>query len=180
MGEIVKEPFPPEKPPSSGRSIVVGLLVGCATLLVIAGVLACGGLLFLGWKGYGQLDKFAGPFQARGYERVQGQVIEVSQPVSKPTVYVAQVVKLNADADADLAVMAQVAEIAATVHGDIDFLGQTLVVKPNGVVHGDIRVQGAQVIDVKGTVDGEIAGSYQILRQPPGKSEAVPDSIPRE
>jgi len=107
-------------------------------------------------------------------------VIEVSQPVSKPTVYVAQVVKLNADADADLAVMAQVAEIAATVHGDIDFLGQTLVVKRNGVLHGDIRVQGAQVIDVKGIVDGKITGAYQILRQPPGKNETVPDSIHRE
>ena len=152
--------------------MVFGLLVGCAALVFLGGILACGGLVFLGWKGYSQLDKFAAPFESRGYERVQGQIVKVSEPVSKPTVYVAQVLRLDADVHADLAIMAQVVEIAATVDGDIDFMGQTLVVKDSGAVKGDIRVKAAQVIDVKGTVDGQITGTYQVLRRPPPNDAA--------
>jgi hypothetical protein len=165
MGEPLKEPMYADDQHRSSRSLVAGLLLGCGTLVCIAGILACSGIVFLGWKGYTQLDSFAREFERRGYTRAMGQVMDVTDPISKPTVYVAQVVKFKADVHGDLALMAQVVEIEATVHGDIDFLGQVLTVKEGAVVKGDIRVRGAQVINVQGVVEGKITGTYQNLRR---------------
>ena len=166
MGYPMKDAADPDVPSGSGRSLACGLLVGCGVLMLLGCALACGGVIFLGWKGYSQVDKFAREFEQRGYARVQGQVVDVTKPVSSDTVYVAQVLKIKADVHGNLAIMAQVVEIEATVDGDIDFLGQVLVVKKTGVVKGDIRARAAQVIDVQGTVEGKITGAYQALQKP--------------
>jgi cytoskeletal protein CcmA (bactofilin family) len=78
--------------------------------------------------------------------------------------------------------MAQVAEIRGTVDGDIDFLGQVWEIKDNGIVKGNINSHGAQVIKVRGLVEGEITGSYQTLDDPSqdkrSKTDASePDSV---
>jgi hypothetical protein len=134
----------------------VVLIIGLALLAAVGGY-----FLFLAFD---KMDEFAVRYEQQGYERMTGQVMSINEPIESPRVYTAQVLKINADVDADLAVMAQVLEIHGTVHGDIDFVGQLLVVKPGGVVKGDIRVEAAQVIQVQGVVEGEITGSYQVLK----------------
>ncbi len=75
-----------------------------------------------------------------------------------------------------MAIFAQVAEVYDTVEGDIDFFGQMLTIHPNAVVKGDIRVQGAQVVQVRGKVEGTITGSYSVLDRP--ASPAAPQTAP--
>ncbi|MBM4092307.1 MAG: hypothetical protein FJ276_23200 [Planctomycetes bacterium] len=163
MGVPMKPPIHEDIPRHSNRALVWCLVAGLAVLVLLGGALVCGGVFFFGWKGYSRVSELAREFEQRGYTRVQGQVVEVTQPVSAPTVYIAQVLRVKADVHGDLAVLAQVAEIEATVNGDIDFVGQTLAVKKTGVVTGDIRCRAAQSIDVQGTVKGDITGTYQAL-----------------
>src|SRR5690606_16229985 len=145
--------------------------IGCAAVAFVVMTLICGGIV---WVGYLAVDKagevvqqvieelekqteaFAARFEAEGYQRVTGQVVKVTTDVEKPTVYTVQVFELDADSAADLAVMAQVAEIKGTIDGDLHFLGQQLTIHPDAVITGDLRVQMAQVVDNRGTVQGEV------------------------
>lgn len=163
--------------------------IGCAAVAFVVMTLICGGIV---WVGYLAVDKagevfqqvvkelekqteaFAARFEAEGYERVRGQVVKVTTDVEKPTVYTVQVFELDADSAADLAVMAQVAEIKGTIDGDLHFLGQTLTIHPDAVITGDLHVQLAQVIDNRGTVQGEIIEDDRLGIDLPG---AVP--LPR-
>ena len=159
--------------PRAGIPGAVKVLLGCGLVALLFGVLICGGAVYGIRVGLKKLDSFAEPFVEKGYERVTGQVIEVRDGVSKPTVYTAQVVKISADVDANVAIMAQVVEISGTVKGDIDFFGQVLMLKSGAVVEGDIRVQGAQVVDVsQGTVKGKITGPIQTLKQRPSATNS--------
>ncbi|MBW3598539.1 MAG: polymer-forming cytoskeletal protein [Planctomycetes bacterium] len=157
-----KKPLPPAAKPglSSGGKIAVG----CALFLLTCLAACCGGAAYLGWWGWSQVDSFAQDFVARGYRRQTGQVLVVPGPVDEPTVYTGQVVKINGEVNADIAIMSQVAEISGEVDGDIDFYGQVLHIKPDAIVRGDIRVEGAQVVKVEGAVEGEITGDYGVIQ----------------
>ncbi len=116
-------------------------------------------------------------------------MIEETQPIDSSRVYTAQVVIIRDDVEADIAIMSQSAEIHGTVNGDIDFLGQVLIIQSNAVVTWDVRVEMGQLIQVQGTVEGEVTGSYQILdwpgkpapddaEGPQGDSEAAANAAP--
>ncbi|MHC4446724.1 MAG: bactofilin family protein, partial [Planctomycetota bacterium] len=98
----------------------------------------------------------------------------------EPTVYTCQVFTLKADADADIAIMAQTAQIHGTVSGDLDFFGQLLMIRRGAVIKGDLNVKGAQVIDLLGRVEGEITGSYQTIRDQSSESGPAPNGTPSE
>lgn len=134
---------------------------------MLFGLIAVVGLGIWGYSwGMKQVNQFAAEYEDQGYERVTGQMIDVTSPVDKPHVYTAQVLTIRTDVNADLALMCQVVEIHGTVNGNIDFYGQVLTVKPNAVVNGNINVKAAQMIDVQGTLNGEVTGSYQELNWP--------------
>jgi len=57
-------------------------------------------------------------------------------------------------------------DVTLPVTGNIEFYGQMLTVKPDAVVNGKINVKAAQMIDVQGTINGEVTGSYQVLDWP--------------
>jgi len=155
------------KPVIERRGCSTGAIaLGCGGLLLLSLIVVCG-VAYWGarWAGV-QVEQFVAKYEAQGYERRSGQVIEETARVESPRVYTAQVVNIREGADANLAIMSQAAEIHGTVAGDIDFYGQVLTIKPDAVVTGDIRVQGAQVINVEGSVEGEITGPYQILNWP--------------
>jgi hypothetical protein len=178
----MKEEKPSPEPRRRGWSGVAILLTGCGTLVLLGFIGICG-LGFWGYRwGVQKIDEFAGEFEAKGYERVTGQVIEETTPIESPRVYTAQVLTIHSEVDANLAIMCQVAEIHDTVNGDIEFLGQVLSIKKGAVVKGNINVRSAQVIEVRGTVEGEIVGDYGILDWPDRKpkeatgiEEATPD-----
>jgi hypothetical protein len=165
-------------PKKRGCSPLAAVLLGCGTIILF-GLIAAIGLGIWGYRwGMQQVDQFAAEYEAQGYERVTGQMIEVTSPVDKPQVYTAQLVTIRTDVNADLALMCQVVEIHGTVTGNIDFYGQVLTVKPNAAVHGNINVKAAQVIDVQGTLDGEVTGSYQVLNWPNRPTVPPSDDAP--
>jgi hypothetical protein len=173
---------------SSGAKVAIG----CAAVAFLAMALICGGIV---WVGYLAVDKaqevvqqvveelekqteaFAARFEAEGYERVRGQVVNVTSDIEKPTVYTVQVFQLNANSAADLAVMAQVAEIKGRIEGDLHFLGQQLTIHPEAVITGDLHVQMAQVVDNRGTVEGEVVEDDRLGIEFPG-SVPLPDTKP--
>jgi hypothetical protein len=175
----VKEQKPLPEPARRGFSGVAIALIGCGTLLL----LGCAGVCGLGLYGYlwgvGKLDAFAEEFEARGYQRVTGQIINVTTPLRSPQVYTCQMLTVRSQVDADLAIMCQVAEIHGTVNGDIVFLGQLLVIKEGAVVNGSIEVRNAQAVEVHGSVQGEISGNYAVLNWP-ARDEETKGEIERD
>jgi len=167
---------PPKKRMSTGAKIGIGC--GVAALLLI---LICGGLIWYGIDyAIKEANKFAADFESRGYVRQSSQVIDVNQTLSQPTVFLAQTVRINAPVDASLAFAVQVAEINANVNGDIDFYGQILKINPGVVITGDVRVKGAQVVDNKGTVQGQVTGSYGNAPRPKQPSQPTPPPPPSD
>jgi hypothetical protein len=159
--------------------------IGCAAAAFLGLVLACGGIVWLAYvvvdkaeqvvvdviaEVEKQVDSFATRFEAQGYERVSGQQVTVTTDVERPTVYTVQVFRLDADAQADLAVMAQVAEINGNIDGDLHFFGQSLMIGPDAVITGHAYVHFAQTVDNKGTVEGKIIESETI-----GLEEEAPE-----
>ena len=65
----------------------------------------------------GKIDETASELKQLGFENVvKGQALEITDKITKPTLYMGQVVKIMADCSTDLAVMAQICEI----HGKVD------------------------------------------------------------
>jgi hypothetical protein len=132
-----------------------------------------------------QSEAFAERFEAEGYVRVTGQVLAVTQDIEQPTVYTVQVFQLNADSAADLAVAAQVAEIHGRIDGDLHFLGQSLIIHPDAVITGNLHVQTAEVVDNRGTVEGEVIEDEEldfempVPATPPERKPAPGDVIDR-
>lgn len=135
-------------------------------MIALLGIVTVGATAFFGFRFLTeQIDEFAGPFEEKGYNRVSGQIVVEEDTIEDSRVYTVQVLKLENGASADLAIVAQVAEIRGTIEGDIDFMGQVLDIKKGAVVKGDIRSKAAQVIKVRGSVEGKITGTYQALDQ---------------
>src|SRR4029450_887179 len=125
-----------------------------------------------------KFDAMAQEYQKQGYARVNGQVIDVTGPITQPTVFVGQVVNLKADSDSKVAIIAQTGLIDATVDGDVDFYGQALTIGPNGVVNGDVNIRAAQIVTVGGRVEGTVTGTYQQMNVT-GNGKVVGATVPK-
>ena len=171
----MKDEAKPIGEPNQGWSAGKKLLLGCGCLTVL-GMLVCGGIAGVGaWYGIQMAGDFTEPFEAQGYERIDGQQVTETARVESPRLYVAQQLAIQQGSTADLAILCQMAELHGTFEGDIDFMGQMLQVKPDAVVRGDIRIKNGQMITVEGVVEGEITGSYQMLDDRRGTDEAAAD-----
>jgi len=141
---------------TTGRKIGCGCVLAALLALIIAIVL---GVIAWQWA-----MAFPRAFQEQGYATVSGQKISVPHDatVSADTVYIGQHVQFNGVATGNLAFFCQVVEIKGTVEGDIDILGQVLKILPGGVVKGDIRCEGLQVLQNDGSIEGAVSGTVQM------------------
>lgn len=161
-------PEKPVPPPTTNKSgcPVAAILFGCAAVMLVVVVLCAGGGIY-GYRYVIQkVDAFAAKFETEGYERVSGQAIDVTQSPENKPIYVCQVLTVSEEVNVDIAIAAQIAEIKADVHGDVDFFGQVLKIHEGVTIHGDVRVEMAQLVEIRGEVEGEVTGSYQILEYP--------------
>jgi hypothetical protein len=149
-------------PRSRRRRWWLGCGCGCLIIVLLA-LLAAGLGVRMFWS---YVQGYANELQAMGYERrIEGQAVEVTQPIAEQTLLFGQVVKVGAGSTTNIAIIAQLAEIDGRVQGDIRFLGQILMIKEGAVVTGNIYVKGAQAIDLHGSVEGEIEGTYQVINR---------------
>jgi hypothetical protein len=160
------KPFEPgwnEPKPQSKGSGLKWVLLGCGGLILVCG-LVCAGIVAWGYSWVSQqVANMTEEFEAKGYKKQMGQVIQVDQSPQEKTVYAAQMLKITEDIDVDIAVVCQMMEIEADIHGDVDFMGQVLKVKSGCVIDGDLRIKNAQVIEIQGEVKGKISGNYMTL-----------------
>lgn len=173
------EPAGFEPLPRKGMSKGAKIGIGCGVTALLL-ILVCGGLIWYAVRHFlNEAKAFAADFESRGYVRQSSQTIDVNQPLNQSTVFLAQYVRVNAPVVGNLAFATQTAEINANVDGDIDFWGQVLTISPNVVVTGDVRVKLAQVVDIKGTVQGQVSGNVPPSRQPKTPSQPSPPAPPQ-
>lgn len=166
---------------STGVKCLIGCGIGCGAFLVIA-VIGC----FVGYRWLmNYVDEKAAPFEARGFKRVTAWQLTITDDITEPTLFVGQMVQIKGDADAEVAIIAQMAEIHGTISGKLHFHGQILDIKPGAQLEQGLDVH-AQIVNIQGKVAGEITGTYQqlpvmppdpTLDQPP-PDDPVPDEDP--
>lgn len=144
-----------------GCLLLLGLVIGAA----ITGV-RIGKKRYDEWKVAREVD--GSDFVARGFHRVSGSMLQITERTSQPTVYVGEIVSIAADADADIAIVALSAEIRAKIAGNVHFRGQMLSVHPGGLIEKDLDVR-ASLINLLGEVKGQVRGTYTTLNRAPVK-----------
>lgn len=158
MQEAQLEPKPRGMPLSAKIGLGCGL--GCLVVIIIGIIAMIGGGLWLKEK----IDEMQSELESAGFTNtVQGQLLEVTEPETLPTLYKAQVVHIKTDIDSDVAILAQVAEIHSRISGKVYFRGQVLTIHPDAVIGNGLDVK-AQMVQKAGTVEGEITGTYQVMQ----------------
>ncbi|MEA3346771.1 MAG: hypothetical protein U9Q21_01625 [Candidatus Auribacterota bacterium] len=141
---------------STGAKWGLGCGIGCLTIITIISV----GIFMTVRFVKGKIDETASELQQLGFETVvKGQVIEISDDIAEPTLYMGQVVKVMADCSTDLAVMAQVCEIHGRVDGKVYFRGQVLIIQPHAELKNGLDIT-AQALQKYGKIEGEVTGDY--------------------
>jgi len=148
---------------SNGTKVLIGCGCGCFGFIALI-VVAC----ICGWLYVkGLVDKEVAALEEKGFKNRGFQQMTVERkPVPDKTMFVGQIVKISGGAEGDLGIISQIAVIEGEVKGKIYFRGQILNIMPDAVVHGGVDMKG-QVINVQGTVNGEITGTYQTKTNQP-------------
>ncbi len=149
---------------SKKKKWLLGCGIGCLVMVILFAAVAGVGGYYAYKYAMGKVDAWSSEFEQKGYEKVIGQQLVIDKPISQKMLFVGQNVKIIADCNADIAIIAQIAEIHGRAAGDVSFRGQILTVEPNAVIEGDLDVK-AQAVEIYGTVKGQIAGQYQSLKR---------------
>ncbi len=160
-----------EKAPSSPvNKWLKGCGIGCLGMIIILVILG-----FIAYKwGMSQLNKWTAEFESRGFVQVKGQMIDVKEPVTKPTLYVGQGVTLRKGSDTEVAIIAQMGELHGRFKGKVYFRGQMLIIPKDAELDKGLDVK-AQIIQNLGKVTGGITGSYQSIQdQEPKATTTAP------
>jgi hypothetical protein len=144
---------------STGAKWGIGCGIGCLTLIIIIAIAA-----FIGFRYVkGKVESITQELKQIGFEKeVKGQMLEVRDDITEPTIYIGQGVKILGNCKTDLAIIAQMAEIHGKVDGKVYFRGQVLVIQPKAELLNGLDVT-AQVIQKHGKVNGKITGKYQAI-----------------
>ncbi len=163
-------------PKSGGRGCLKAMGIGCLVVAIGLSVLAYAGYR-VGKRIMKEYTAVMERFEREGYHKVEGQMLDIRERVSEPTIFVGQIVRIHAGSERGIAIVAQQAEIEGEVVGNVYFMGQMLTVKPGAHLMRDLDVKG-QMINNFGTVDGKITGAYQSLNSSPPAGPAAPPASP--
>ncbi len=158
---------PQKKKMGTGAKWAIGCGSGCLTLIVIVIAITIAGAVFVKKA----IAKYETELKALGFETVvSGQAVDVTEPITTPQLFKGQMVRILADSDTDVAVLAQLCEIHGVIRGKLFFRGQMLTLKPGSKVLGGIDVQ-AQMLQNQGEISGEMTGKYQLISAPTETTE---------
>lgn len=182
------QPYSAQPAPRRGGS---GLLIGCLGTLVVLGICVVAVFLVVrkvktevtsamnqlsGWVGMidglqqlANLEEIIEEYEAKGYERIEAQVRVEDTPIDNKRLYICQMLDIKTDVHDDIAILAQVATVHGTVHGNLDFGGQALIIEKDAVIKGNVYSRLGQIITIKGTVEGKLTGAYQALDANPNR-----------
>ncbi len=148
-----------KKKMGTGAKVAIGCGSGCLVVVLLGGVLIGVGAVYL----KKMIAGYEAELKGYGFESVtSGQVLDITEPVTEPTLFKGQVIRILTDSSTNIAILAQVCEIHGQVDGKLYFRGQVLTVEPRAKILGGIDAQ-AQVIQNNGTIKGGITGKYQLV-----------------
>jgi hypothetical protein len=151
-----------KKKRGTGAKVAIGCGSGCLVVVLLVVVGLVGGGLYVKKL----ITKYENELVDYGFEKVvSAQMLEITDPVTEPTLFKAMVLTYNTDCSTNMAVLAQVCEVNGTIAGKLYFRGQVLTINAGAEVLGGIDAQ-AQVIQNSGTVSGGITGKYQLIETP--------------
>ncbi|MCH2133261.1 MAG: hypothetical protein MK116_05885 [Phycisphaerales bacterium] len=139
--------------------------LGCWVLLALV---ATGGatVLYGFWQIWSTVSGYERQYLEQGYELVEGNTITVTEPVTTNTYFYArEALFLEQGAQASVAISAHEATISGTVTGDVAFLGGDLEFTDGTVIEGSVDITMARHVVLRGTVLGELQGTWTRLFQ---------------
>ena len=151
-------------PRSSGRKWFLGCGGGCLVIIIA--------ILVIGWLAVRAVRKMVTQFEDQGFVMVQGQDLEITEPITTTQLFIAQQVTIKGDCATDIAIIADDAQIHSRIAGTVYFRGRNLTILPTADVHGDLDVQ-AQTVTVQGRLTGQVKGTVQKLNSQP--TDPIPD-----
>ncbi len=143
-----------------GKGCLSGCAIGCLVILILLAVAGYAGYRFV----KSQYHMFLARFERQGYSRVEQQFVETKEPVKEPTVFIGQTIKIRHGSERGIAMLCQNAEINGLVKGNVHFIGQELTIHKGAQLMYDLDVT-AQILNVYGTVQGHITGTYQTINK---------------
>lgn len=149
-----------------------GCAFGCLGVLIVMLMAALLGV----WLVRRHMQTVMTRFERAGYTPVYGQFIVVDEPITNPTIFVAQTVRVNKGSTRGLAFLCQRARIRGHVVGNVHFKGQELTVDRQAVLDRDLDAL-AQRVNMYGIVNGKITGYWQQLHHNPLPNE-TPEPMP--
>ncbi len=129
-----------------------------AVCLVLMAACMLGLMIMAGMQVDGVLRDFRHRHVAAGYTELDAREVVLEAAVTEPTLIYAQHVALAAGSTAPLAIYGGDAVIEGTVQGDLAFLGGSLDIAPGAVIEGDLHLDVAKHVTLRGRVTGEIRG----------------------
>jgi len=169
------EPVPAAPQKSKTTKWLAGCGIGCLVmviLLVILGVVVYK-VVMNKWK------EVVREYEQKGFViRQDNQMLDIADPVTKPTLFGAPQVNLRKGAATEVVVAGQMAELHGTFKEKVTFIGQILTVADDAVLLKGLDVRWGQIIRVKGKVIGGITGKYQQLENPNPPPATAPAKAP--
>ena len=178
------KPEPPMRPAPLNRPRAQAGSGGCfATLFVMMALV--GGLTLISFIGFRSVSVSRGPhskafkrvtkkiesltlqdssvqqFLDRGFEKTDLGTDGEAHSISGKRLVADKNVRVELDFEDDLAIVAQTAFVGGTLEKNLEFSGQKLTIGKDAVVKGDIQLNAAQTVEILGTVEGQLSGSYQ-------------------
>ena len=155
-------PPPIAQPKTSGHGCLKAAGIGCLVVIIGLGVLGYAGYRFVKRQYVAVMERY----EREGYRKVEGQMIEVADRVTEPTIYIGQSVRIMNGSERGMAFLCQTAEIHGNVAGNVHFVGQMITIKEDAELMRDLEVT-AQLVNLFGKVDGKVTGLYQVLNKDP-------------
>ncbi len=124
-----------------------GFAVAMLALMIVAGM-----------QVDGVLRDFRQRFIDQHYVEVDGRTITIEDTITQPTLIYAQHVTLANGSDASVAIYGGDAVIEGTIKGDVAFLGDALDIAPGAVIDGDLTLDVAKHVTIRGTITGAVHG----------------------
>jgi hypothetical protein len=150
-----------KKKMGTGTKVAIGCGSGCLVFVLLAAIGIGAGVFYV----KKMIDTYETELNGYGFVQVtEGQMLNITEPITEPILLKAQSVQLRADCSTNLAVMAQMCEIFGKIDGKLYFRGQMLTIHPGAEITGGVDAQ-AQILQNNGTIEGEITGKYQHLEQ---------------
>lgn len=158
------KPGPVDYTRNTNRFMAIGL--------VIVGVSMVALMVFAGLQVDGVLRDFRQRHLDQGYIEVDGRTITIEEPPDHPSLIYAAHVTLAEGSHASLAIYGGDAVLEGRFEGDIAFLGDTLDLAPGAVITGDLTLDVAKHVTLRGMVNGQVHGGADRLYGDPKADQA--------